>query len=474
MVDPNRSTAKRCPVCGARYRASRKSCAHDGARLEAVPHDPLLGETLAQSYVIERPLGRGGMGALYVAQQIRLDRTVAIKVLHESFAQHELALKRFFREAQAMAKVRSAHVVQVIDALRAPDGRPCLVLEHLHGVDLQEHLRQHKTLSPVELLELGIALCKGLEAVHAAGIVHRDLKPSNVFLDESGVAKLLDFGVAHLDDDASLTKTGTVVGTPTYMAPEQVRGAAGVDGRADIYGLGAVLYRAATGTPPYGTGPATAVLSAVLEGPPEAPSAVDPDIPFDIETWILRAMSRDPRTRFQTPEEMRHQAERLLRLRAPKERSSIASTLAVATASAGAVGASGAALCLLHGQSVAIAGGVGAGLAVALSAALAHRWLRTEDPTAEARVASASLRAGLIGLGTLCLIAAGMGGGTKSWQLLAAFGVATVAGLVQRSRSKRVSPSLVAMTAKGSSQSTEPASESRPAMQRTPSLSNAT
>jgi hypothetical protein len=439
-----------------------------------VPHDPLLGETLAQSYVIERPLGRGGMGALYVAQQIRLDRTVAIKVLHESFAAHELALKRFFREAQAMAKVRSAHVVQVIDALRAPDGRPCLVLEHLHGVDLQEHLRQHKTLSPVELLQLGIALCKGLEAVHAAGIVHRDLKPSNVFLDESGVAKLLDFGVAHLDDDASLTKTGTVVGTPTYMAPEQVRGAAGVDGRADIYGLGAVLYRAATGTPPYGTGPATAVLSAVLEGPPEAPCAVDPDIPFDIETWILRAMSRDPRTRFQTPAEMRRQAERLLRLRAPKERSSTASTLAVAAASAAAVGASGAALCLLHDQGVAVAGGVGAGLAIALSAGLAHRWMRTEDPTLEARVASSALRTGLTGLGALCLIAAGMGGGIQSWQLFAAFGVATVAGLVQRSRSKRVSPSLVATTAKGSSQSTDPASESRPAMQRTPSLSNAT
>lgn len=442
--------------------------------LEAVPVDPLLGVTLAGAYEVLRPLGRGGMGALYVARQTRLERTVAVKVLHPSFADHELALSRFFREAQAMARVRSVHVAQVLDALRLPDGRPCLVLEHLHGEDLQAHLKKGP-MSPEDVLRLGVELCRGLEAVHAAGVVHRDLKPSNVFLDESGVAKLLDFGVAHLEGEDALTRSGTVVGTPTYMAPEQVRGSADVDGRADVYGLGAVLYRALTGKPPYGTGPATVVLSSVLEGPPEPPSALRPDLPLDVETWVLRAMSRDPRTRFQSPTEMREEALRLIRKRRPEPTPTTGRRVQTALLAGGALGAAGAAAA----QAREWPAGIGWGLGAMVAVLLLVRWLRppSADPDAvrhSVKAVHASLRMGAYAYALLMLASATLRPIEGLSALLAACVLALVAGLAQRSRSKWLSPSRETSSAKGSSQSTEPASESRPPMHRTASLPSAT
>lgn len=305
------SCAKRCPSCGAEYRASRRTCAHDGATLEEVPRDPLIGTLLGDTYRVIKPLGRGGMGELYVARHERLGSHVAVKILHAAFTDHELALARFYREAKAMARIRSPYVATVLDALETADGRPCLIVELLDGEDLQRRLRGGR-LGVDEALELAIQVCTGLQAAHAVGVVHRDLKPSNILLDDGqGVAKLVDFGVAHLDGDAQLTQTGTVVGTPAYMAPEQIRGSSSVDGRADVYGLGAVLYRALTGQAPYqGTVP-TSVLSEVLENAPQPPGAIAPDIPPDVEAFILRAMSRDPQTRFDSADEMRRAARRL-------------------------------------------------------------------------------------------------------------------------------------------------------------------
>ncbi len=312
-LHPNRSVARRCPACGAGYRASRKTCARDGVTLVDVPADPLLGEVLGGTYRIDEPLGRGGMGALYLATHLRVERPVAVKVLHAAFADHDIALARFYREARAMARIRSPYVVQVLDALRARDGRPCLVVELVDGQDLQSRLRGGR-LDPDEALEMAEQLCHGLEAAHGAGVIHRDLKPSNVLIDAAGIAKIVDFGVAHLEGDAQLTQAGTVVGTPAYMAPEQVRGSATVDACADIYGLGAVMYRALTGRPPYEGTAATEVLTQVLEAAPKPPRAVRPDLPADVESWLMRAMSRDPTTRFGSAREM-GEAARRLRLR---------------------------------------------------------------------------------------------------------------------------------------------------------------
>jgi serine/threonine-protein kinase len=406
-LDPNRSAAKRCPTCDAHFRASRRTCAHDGTALVdaeppvARPVDPLIGVELERTYVLGDELGRGGMGALYVARHRRLRRDVAVKVLHAAFATHELALARFFREAEALARVRSPHVVQVLDALRVPDGRPALVVELLEGEDLQARLARVSRLSVDEALALAIELCRGLTAAHAAGVVHRDLKPSNVFLDaRAGVAKLIDFGVAHLDGDAALTRTGTVVGTPAYMAPEQVRGSAGVDGRADVYGVGAVLYRCLTGRAPYEGSTPTAVLSAVLERAPEPPRAIAPELPAEVESLVMRAMSRDPETRFSSADELAEACRAVLRRRSAPYPWSEAT-------SARALGAGLLATTCLMAASVAFAPAWIALFVPLAAGVIARRWQRDPERLAERGWAlSRALLVGLVVLGASGLLLA--------------------------------------------------------------------
>lgn len=291
---------QRCPTCGRR--APGRECEHDGSELVPLSRDALLGEVLGGTYRVAAPLARGGMGRLYRARHVRLDRDVAVKVLSPDFADNELALARFFREVEALARIRCPNVVRVLDAIQTPDGRPSLVTELLEGEDLQKRVSREGTLPLGDALSIARDLTEAMVAVHAQGILHRDLKPSNVFLsdDQHTRVRLLDFGVARLEEEGQLTRTGAVVGTPAYMAPEQVRGAVHADVRADVYGVGAILYRALTGHPPYASGPATTVLSAVLEGPPPAPSVHQPDLPFDVEALILRAMARKAEQRFES------------------------------------------------------------------------------------------------------------------------------------------------------------------------------
>ncbi len=367
------------------------------------PQDPLLGAELEQTYRLVGTLGRGGMGTLYLARHRRLRRDVAVKVIHAAFATHELALARFFREAEALARVRSPHVVQVLDALRVPDGRPALVVEHLEGEDLQARLERDGALPVDEALALAIELCRGLGAAHAAGIVHRDLKPSNVFLDRrAGVTKLIDFGVAHLDGDAALTRTGTVVGTPAYMAPEQVRGSAGVDRRADVYGVGAVLYRCLTGRAPYEGNTPTAVLSKVLEGPPEPPRALAPELPSDVESLVMRAMARDPEMRFSATEELAEACKELIRRRAsplPWSGRSARRALGV-----GVLAVTGTAAAVL--SAAPVHGGWLALVVLGLAVVIGRRWRRAPERWLERSWAlERALRVGVttVGCGTLWL-----------------------------------------------------------------------
>lgn len=411
-LDPHRSTAKRCPLCDARFRASRRTCAHDGTELIAAeaaqkPQDPLLGAELAQTYRLVSALGRGGMGTLYLARHRRLRRDVAVKVIHAAFATHELALARFFREAEALARVRSPHVVQVLDALRVPDGRPALVVEYLEGEDLQARLDRDGALPVDEALALAVELCRGLGAAHAAGIVHRDLKPSNVFLDRrAGVTKLIDFGVAHLDGDAALTRTGTVVGTPAYMAPEQVRGSAGVDGRADIYGVGAVLYRCLTGRAPYEGSTPTAVLSKVLDGPPEPPCALAPELPSDVESLVMRAMARDPETRFSVADELAEACKELIRRRAsPLPWSGRSARRALGVGVLAVIGTAAAALSAapVHGGWLALA-------VLVLALVVGRRWRHAPERWPQRSWAlerALQLGVATVGCGTLWLGSAG-------------------------------------------------------------------
>jgi serine/threonine protein kinase len=295
---------RRCSVCGAKYPADFLVCPKDATSLdpaEGANDDPLIGEVLAGTFKIVELLGEGGMGRVYEAEHVRLPRRFAVKVMHESLVALTEAMARFEREAQAAARIASEHVVEVVDVIRTRDGLPCLVAELLEGEDLSSLCTRLGRLPVGTAITIGRQICRGLAAAHAVGVVHRDLKPSNVFLvrraDEQVHIKLLDFGVAKVADARDLTRTGAVVGTPSYMAPEQARGSANVDVRADIYGVGAVLYRLLTGSAPFPDDDPATTIGKVLTEDPKRPRELERSIPEGVELLIQRAMARSPADR---------------------------------------------------------------------------------------------------------------------------------------------------------------------------------
>ncbi|AUX26830.1 uncharacterized protein SOCEGT47_074000 [Sorangium cellulosum] len=298
QAPPERPT-RRCPACGVRYPLDFLVCPIDATALElqgVTATDPMVGELLAGSFCITGVIGAGGMGRVYVAEHIRLPKRFAVKVPHEHFASHREAMARFEREAQTIARVGNEHVIDVVDVVRLKDGRPCMVTELLKGEDLGSLLDQVGKLPLPTAITISRQVCRGLAAAHAAGIVHRDLKPSNLFLvrREGGSVhvKILDFGVAKVLDGADLTRTGSVVGTPQYMAPEQARGSADVDSRADIYAVGAVLYRMLTGERPFPEEEPARTLTRLLTEDPRRPRDIDKTIPEGLEALVQRAMAR--------------------------------------------------------------------------------------------------------------------------------------------------------------------------------------
>jgi eukaryotic-like serine/threonine-protein kinase len=225
----------------------------------ALPGMQLSSESLIEDkYRIVELLGVGGMGHVYEAENIRIGRRVAIKVLSPEHVQEERLLQRFEREAQAAARLSSDHIAEVYDFGRLPSGVPFMVMEVLDGVSLKQRVRSQKQLEPNVVVPLAIQLLRGLSRAHEAGIVHRDLKPSNIFIarkpDGGEIVKIIDFGISklrHAPTDAdALTLSGDVVGTPQYMAPEQARGL-DVDHRADLFAVGVIMYYALSGALPY-------------------------------------------------------------------------------------------------------------------------------------------------------------------------------------------------------------------------------
>ncbi len=267
------------------------------ASTEVAAPDPLIGVVLGGTYELTEVIAQGGMGRLYAANHLRLERQLAVKVILDRFAHLPAVLARFDREAISMSRIRSPHVVDVIDILRLPDGRPCIVTEKLEGEDLETVLQREGKLPLDRAIRIARQMCAGLAAAHDKGVVHRDVKPSNVFLvrGEGGeeTTKLLDFGVAKVLEDAQLTAADAVVGTPAYLAPEQARSSTAVDARTDVYAVGAVLYRMTTGRAPYVGEEATTVLAGLLEREPTRPTTLTRDLPIELETLIQRAMARD-------------------------------------------------------------------------------------------------------------------------------------------------------------------------------------
>jgi serine/threonine-protein kinase len=273
--------------------------------------DALLGTTVSNKYRIESVLGRGGMGAVYLATNTGISKRVALKFLSKEAARHADAVERFKREARAASMVESAHIVQIFDDGTAEDGRPFLVMELLRGEDLRARLKREGRLEVPAALEIATQMLRGLERAHAAGIVHRDLKPDNVFLcqrdDDALLVKIVDFGISKVASLASadtLTRRGVVLGTAFYMSPEQAQAQSDIDGRTDLWSLGAILYEALSGRPPITGRAYEAVLVAICTKDAEDIRVHAPGVPEGIARIIAKALARDRDERFLSAREM--------------------------------------------------------------------------------------------------------------------------------------------------------------------------
>jgi len=293
-----------CPTCGERFPADFKLCPRDGAQLgEAAggtDADPLIGAVINATYEVTGCIGEGGMARVYEATHRRIrSRRLAIKVLNADLARFAEVVARFEREAIAAAQIDHPGVVEVYDVGHVPDGRPFIAYERLDGADLGEVAKRAGKLGVPAAVGIVRQAARALDAAHARGVVHRDVKPENLFVSGSAQVKILDFGISKVDESlgAALTQTGSVLGTPAYMSPEQARGDK-VDFRTDIYSLGAVLYRLATGARPFEGVEAAATISALLTSTPARPRAVDPGLPEALEIVIQRAMAERPAERY--------------------------------------------------------------------------------------------------------------------------------------------------------------------------------
>jgi serine/threonine-protein kinase len=301
---------KHCPECGGRYPADFRVCPRDAVPLEDAPEcdDPMLGASLADTYEIVRVIGEGGMGRVYEARHARLpSKRYAIKLLHQELARQPEVVTRFQREAEAVSALVHPNVVSVHDVNHTADGRPYIIAELLEGEELGSFLDRIGKMSPPAAVHVVRHVCRALAAAHARGIVHRDMKPENVFLSGNTSVpsvKVLDFGISKMaESNQNLTKTGVVMGTPAYMAPEQARGDR-VDERADIYAVGAILYRAVTGHKPFEGLDPMATLTAVLVDDPPRPCALEPALPPALELVIQRAMAKHPHERYSSMVEL--------------------------------------------------------------------------------------------------------------------------------------------------------------------------
>ena len=304
------------------------------------------GETILERWRVVAPLGAGGMGQVHLVEDLVTGGRYALKTLPP--LEDAEARLRFRREAEGLARVdRHPHVVGVHTLAEAPDGRLYLLMEHLPGGSLRERIEREGPLSPVAVRALGVALAAGLEHCHQHGLLHRDLKPDNVLFDGAGNPRLADFGLVRLAGAGSLTATGTLLGTPTTMAPEQMTGdSAQVGPHSDVYGLGATLWWAAAGRPPFSGGSPLEVLRRAATETPPSLSSLRPGFPPDLERAIARAMAREPGERFPSAAAL---GAALAGDPAPASRRPLAALLAALVGLVAVGGASlGAALLLAH------------------------------------------------------------------------------------------------------------------------------
>jgi serine/threonine protein kinase len=264
------------------------------------------GSILSGRFRLDQVVGRGGQSVIYRARDLRDGDDVAIKVLNDDVARDAEWVERMFRESEAMASLLGTAAVRVFGQAWTEDGSMAIVMELLHGVDLEEHLTQlearGETLSPEALLEILAPVAKTLDAAHQRGIVHRDLKPSNVFVLEpvpKGGVRLLDFGFAKFVRRRGPTAHGTIAGSPSYIPPEAWReGSGGLDQRVDVYAFGAVVFRALGGRPPFDASDLIAMVREVTQGERPSLRQLRPELPVEIDAWVEQSLAIDPGRRF--------------------------------------------------------------------------------------------------------------------------------------------------------------------------------
>jgi serine/threonine-protein kinase len=277
------------------------------------------------AYTIVRPLGAGGMGVVYLARHRHIGRDAAIKVLLPELTQNEDIVARFLTEARATAAIRHPGIVEILDCDIDATGRAYIVMEYLRGESLANCLaRARRSLSALpSVVSVGSQVASGLAAAHERGIVHRDLKPDNLFLSTDGgprtpvVVKILDFGIAKLvsgntDGNINKTRTGSMLGTPAYMSPEQARDASAIDGRADVYALGCILFEMVAGRPPFvRPGAGEVMIAHVIEAPPRLSSLV-PEVDPTLEALVSQMLEKDAAARPQTMTEVQSRLDKLI------------------------------------------------------------------------------------------------------------------------------------------------------------------
>jgi serine/threonine-protein kinase len=303
-----------CPTCGQDFADEVRVCPEDGALLQAdatvnmnIPVDPLIGRTLDEKYRLDERLGTGGMGTVYRATHLLIDRPVAIKLLNPRYVEDEAAQVRFRREARAAGRIQHTNAVTVTDFGRTSDGFVYIVMELLEGRTLRDVLAHDAPLDTARSVSMMLQISAAVGAAHEAGVIHRDMKPANIFIvqrkDAPPYIKVLDFGIAKLaadalddDDTNTLTQVGAMIGTPRYMSPEQCDGAK-LTPASDVYSLGIILYEMLTGTTPFnGTSP-IAIAIKHSQTPPRSPREFVATIPLALEEVVLHALEKRPEDR---------------------------------------------------------------------------------------------------------------------------------------------------------------------------------
>ena len=272
------------------------------------------GRTIADRYRLVSLLGKGGMGSVWLAEDLTLRTELAVKLIDSELGKLPQPRARFLREAQLAARIKSAHVVQVYDHGVTSDGQPYIAMERLLGESLRDRLLARDRLSRGETAQIVSHVCRALARAHEAGLVHRDLKPENIFMAreaEGELVKVLDFGVAKATDalsDSSIdpTRTGALLGTPYYMSPEQAQGLKSVDYRTDLWAMGVVVFECLTGVRPFSAEALGPLIGKILAGaiPPPSLAAPDAKLSPEIDAWMGRALARDPKARFGSAREL--------------------------------------------------------------------------------------------------------------------------------------------------------------------------